>query len=79
MWRRNGVAVANEAINYGGTGNRVLMADLDLSILQLGAALCQPGSSALQLPLGVHGPVTFVPAKTYWSMPQTNAGSLHWR
>lgn len=39
LWRRNGSAVANEAINYSGTNNRVLMADLDLTLLQIGAAV----------------------------------------
>jgi ATP-dependent Clp protease adapter protein ClpS len=42
MWKRNGAAVAHEAVNYAGTNNRVLMADLDLTILQLGAARGEP-------------------------------------
>ena len=42
MWRRNGAPVANSAINYANTTNRVLMADLDLTMLQLGAATLPP-------------------------------------
>ncbi len=42
MWKRNGASVAHEAVNYAGTNNRVLMADLDLTVLQLGAARVKP-------------------------------------
>lgn len=42
MWKRNGASVAHEAVNYASTSNRVLMADLDLTILQLGATRAQP-------------------------------------
>ena len=42
MWKRNGASVAHEAVNYAGTNNRVLMADLDLTMLQLGAARSKP-------------------------------------
>lgn len=42
MWKRNGASVAHEAVNYAGTNNRVLMADLDLTVLQLGASRSKP-------------------------------------
>ena len=42
LWRRNGQPTANASINYANTNNRMLMADLDLTMLQLGAATIAP-------------------------------------